>query len=95
MTSGAAFAGTCFHKVSASKTQPLIVECLKYVPILQKAVVGFSQGGHAQSIQSPNPEVASRTWPHRGMKGSVAPPSFQRAIMMPEIRKSGGLMYCS
>eukprot|EP00437_Effrenium_voratum_P035449 CAMPEP_0181475976 /NCGR_PEP_ID=MMETSP1110-20121109/41469_1 /TAXON_ID=174948 /ORGANISM="Symbiodinium sp., Strain CCMP421" /LENGTH=129 /DNA_ID=CAMNT_0023601245 /DNA_START=56 /DNA_END=445 /DNA_ORIENTATION=+ len=35
-----------------------------------------------------------RIYPHRGLKGSYAPPSFQRAIMMPELRKSG-LMYCS
>mmetsp|Transcript_52476 Transcript_52476/g.122443 ORF Transcript_52476/g.122443 Transcript_52476/m.122443 type:complete len:130 (-) Transcript_52476:196-585(-) len=36
-----------------------------------------------------------RTCPHRGLRGSMAPPSFQRALMMPDIRKSGGSVYCS
>ncbi|CAK9019197.1 Pyrimidine-specific ribonucleoside hydrolase RihB, partial [Durusdinium trenchii] len=30
-----------------------------------------------------------RTFPYRGLKGSMAPPAFARSLMMPEMRKAG------
>ena len=30
-----------------------------------------------------------RTFPYRGLKGSLAPPAFARSLMMPEMRKAG------
>lgn len=31
-----------------------------------------------------------RSFPYRGLKGSMAPPAFARSMMMPAIRKAGG-----